>query len=154
MARKEGKSVGKIVGLSAEDKQRKITLKGKEGKEGKRIMFRFRLSVESVEKEKREKRRITEVCRDMIGLELRALKEERKKEREELRGLKERIKEHEERMGKIEKRVDEIVKWLKKKEEEGQRVKKDNSSSGRCMREVYGALKKKEKAVVREVRVE
>jgi len=56
----------------------------------------FKLSEESLEKE--EKRRITEVCSEMIEIELRALEEEKKKGREELRGLKERIKEHEERI--------------------------------------------------------
>jgi len=68
MAGKEGKSIGKVGRPSVEDKQRKLTL---EDKEGKRVMFR--LSEESIEKE--EKKRITEVCKDIIGIELRALEE-------------------------------------------------------------------------------
>jgi len=73
----------------------------------------FRLSKESLEKE--EKKRIAEVCKNIIGVELRALKEERKREREKLRGLKERIKEHKERLNKIELKLDKIGKWVKKK---------------------------------------
>jgi len=65
-------------------------LKGKEDKEGKKIMFK--LSKESLEKEK--KRKIIEVCSEMIKIELRSLEEERKKGREELKVLKERIKEN------------------------------------------------------------
>jgi len=76
----------------------------------------FKLSEESLEKE--EKRKITKICNEMIGIELRALEEKRRKEREELRGLKETIKEHEKRLNKIEKRLNEIAEWLKKLEEE------------------------------------
>jgi len=62
MAGKEGRSVGKVGRPSVEDKQRKLTLEGKEGKEGKRVMFR--LSEEDIEKE--EKKRIAEVCKDIF----------------------------------------------------------------------------------------
>jgi len=151
MAGKEGKSVSKVGRPSAEDKQRKLTLEGKEGKEGKRVMFR--LSEESVEKE--EKRRIAEVCKEIIGAELRTLVEERKSVGEELRELKERIKVHEERLGKIESKLDEIGKWLKKKEEEWKR----NKEWKRIIvvvevREVHGVWKKREKVVAREAREE
>jgi len=87
MAGKKGKSVGKSDRASTEDKQRRLTLEGKEGKEGKKVMFK--LSEESLEKE--EKRRITEDCSEIIEIELRVLEEERKKRREELRGLKDRM---------------------------------------------------------------
>jgi len=126
MAGKEGKSVGKVGRPSAEDKQRKLTLEGKEGKEGKKV--KFRLSEESMEKE--EKRKIVEVCKDIIEIELRTLVEERKKEEGALRELKERIKEHEERLDKVERKLDEIGKWLKKWEDEEQREEKENSSKG------------------------
>jgi len=90
MVGKEGKSVGKAGRLISEEKQRRITLEG-----GKKIMFK--LSEERSEKE--EKRRITEVCKEIMGTELRGLEEERKNVREELRRLKEKIKKNEERLG-------------------------------------------------------
>jgi len=126
MAGREGKNVGKVGRPSVEDKQRKLTVEGKEGKEGKKV--KFRLSEEKMEKE--EKRKIAEVCKDIIEIEVRALIEARKKEEGEWRELKERIKEHEERVDKIERKLDEIGNWLKRKEEEEQGEEKENSSKG------------------------
>jgi len=103
MTGKEGKGVGKAGRLSLEDKQRRLTSEGKEG--GKKVMLR--LSEERLEKE--EKRRVTEVCNEIIGIELRELEEERKNVKEELRGSKERVKEYEERMSKIESRLEEVM---------------------------------------------
>jgi len=40
MAGKEGKNVGKSGKLGAEDKQRRLTLEGKEG--GKKVMFKVK----------------------------------------------------------------------------------------------------------------
>jgi len=72
----------------------------------------FKLSEESLEKE--EKRRVTEICREIIGIELKELEEERRSVKEKLKRLKERIKEYEERMSRIEARLKEIVEWTKK----------------------------------------
>jgi len=137
MAGREGKNVGKAGRLSSEEKQRRITLEGKEG--GKKIMFK--LSEERLEKE--EKRRITEVCKEILGTELRGLEEERKYVREEMRDLKEKIEEQEERLERIETGLEKIVEWIKKREEEEQGMQKcrdkeeseRGTSSGECERE-------------------
>jgi len=84
MVGKEGKSVGKAGRLNVEDKQRRLTIEGNEG--GKKV--KFMLSEERLEKE--EKRKISEVCSEIIGVELNELEEERKNVKEELRGLKEK----------------------------------------------------------------
>jgi len=124
MARKEGKSVGKAGRLSAEDKQRRLTIEEKEG--GKRV--KFMLSEERLEKE--EKRKIAEVCNEVIGIELNKLEEEKKNVKEELRSLKEMIKANEERMGRLEGRLEVIEEWIKEKGKEVHRKERDSSSEG------------------------
>jgi len=121
MAGKEGKSVSKSGRLNAEGKQRRLTLEGKEG--GKKITFK--LSEEKLKKEK--KKRPSEVCSEIISIELKELEEEKKNVKEELRGLKEKINEHKERMGRIKLRLGEIAKWIKRREEEEQREERDSN---------------------------
>jgi len=64
----------------------------------------FKLSEESLEKE--EKRRVTEVCREIIGIELKGLEEER---------------------GIVKELCEKIVEWTKKKEEKEQVEERDSS---------------------------
>jgi len=78
--------------------------------------------------EKEEKRKISEVCREIIGIELNELEEERKNVKEEWRSLKEKIKVYEERLGKIEGRLNKIEEWIKKKGNEEQREMRDSNS--------------------------
>jgi len=124
MAGKEGKGIGKVGRPSGDVKQRRLTVEGKEGKEGKKVTFK--LSEENMDKE--EKKRISEICKKIVGVELGVLEEERKKEREELRGLKERMTVYEERLGKIEAKLEEIGKWINEKEEEAVGVEKEKFS--------------------------
>jgi len=62
-----------------EDKQRKLTTKGKD--RGKKVVFR--LSEEKLEKKKRM--RVTEICNEIIGKEIKGLEEERRIVKKELR---------------------------------------------------------------------
>jgi len=120
MAGKEGKSASKLSKLSAEDKQRKLSLEGKEG--SKKVSFK--LSEEKLEKE--EKKRISEICSEIVGIEIKNLEEERKNIKDELRGFKEKIKDYEERMDRVESRLGEIAEWINRREEEKQREERDS----------------------------
>jgi len=79
MAGREMKSVGKVGKRRLEEKQRKI-IEEKDTK--KKVMFR--LSEESLEKE--ERKRIREICKDMLDDELKGLEEGRKTVMEEIKG--------------------------------------------------------------------
>jgi len=70
MAERETKSVGKVGKGRLEEKQRRIT---ESKKSEKKVMFK--LSEESMEKE--ERRRVTEVCREVLDSELKKLEEGR-----------------------------------------------------------------------------
>jgi len=77
------------------EKQRRLTEEGKEGR--KKVIFQ--LSEERLEKE--EKRRVTEICKRIIGGELKRMEEEKRNANEEIKELKDRIKGYEERVSRI-----------------------------------------------------
>jgi len=94
----------------------------------------FKFNEESLEKE--EKRRVTEICREIIEIELKDLEEERRIIKEELKGLREKIEVYEKRMSRIEIRLEEIVEWTKKKEEEEQVEERDRGEDTRSVSSV------------------
>jgi len=108
MASRETKKVGKVERSNLEKKQKWLTEEGKEGE--KKVTFH--LSEERLEK--KDKRRVTEICEVIIGEELNKLEVERRNANKEIKGLKERIKGYEERMNSIEVRMGEIERMDKK----------------------------------------
>jgi len=125
MASRETKKVGKVGRPSVEEKQKRLTEEGKEG--GKKVIFQ--LSEERLEKE--EKKRVTEICKEIIGSELNRWEEKRRNVNEAIKELKERIKGYEERMSRTEARMGEVEEWrnkeIRNKEEEEQSVGKISS---------------------------